>query len=438
MRMNKNRFPKAGVSSVNTGQTTDRDRKSETEKPITDGDRGGWLALAGKEDIVEILERVPCGIVVNRRPHGDVLYINPATFDLVGYTATEIPNGQAAAEVLHPDRRERTATRKRLEQAIRSGGGIVRDNIVCKDGTRKVCETRIVVLPNGMQVSIWTDVTRREEAEAALRKANGELEERVRRRSEEIEALAMERELLLKEMQGRREQALRQSREELRNLSEHLQKAREEERTRISREVHDEIGQLLSAIKIDLLSVDSNQGSEHTRNLTDKIDETIRTVRKICSELRPPVLEDFGLVAAIEWQLEEFQKSTGIASTVRASRSLPELDKDLNLVLFRVFQEAITNIARHANATEVKVSMSTTDGKLLFKVSDNGRGITRKHILSPRSLGIIGMRERLRFWRGELILKGARGRGTVLTVLIPAEAFGEAGFENQTTGEERR
>lgn len=237
------------------------------------------------------------------------------------------------------------------------------------------------------------------------------------------EELARERRL--KEIELQRGRALERSREELRNLCEHLQRVREREQTRIAREVHDEVGQFLTALKIDLTCVSQdlvkNQGSlrEQLEDMTKKIDDAVQSVRRICLELRPSILEDFGLPAAIEWHLEGLAKRTGIQFKARIEPAFPNVNKKLALVLFRIFQDAVTNTIRYAEASMVRVSLQNVEDNVVLKVRDNGKGISKKDLLSPGSIGIIGMRERVRFWNGNLAFYGRRDRGTTMIVSIP-------------------
>ena len=228
----------------------------------------------------------------------------------------------------------------------------------------------------------------------------------------------------------RAEEELKNSREQLRALSAHLQSVREEERTLIAREIHDELGQALTGLKFDLswlsrrLSAQAGGQAnsalmEKIRSMSELIDSTIGSVRRISTELRPRILDDLGLTAAIEWQAQEFQARTGI---ICRCRLFPE-DLSLGLkratAIFRIFQEILTNVARHAAATEVDISLEEKAGSLILEVKDNGRGITESDITKPASLGILGMRERALFSGGEVSLSGGRGVGTVVTVRIP-------------------
>jgi two-component system, NarL family, sensor histidine kinase UhpB len=235
----------------------------------------------------------------------------------------------------------------------------------------------------------------------------------------------LEKERLLKEIQLRKEKALEQSREELRHLSEHLQRVRERERTRIAREVHDEVGQFLTALKIDLtflgqgLFPEQNAISDQIKAMENKIDSAVHKVREICSELRPSILDDFGLPAAIEWHAGEYEKKTGIKFVVKIDPDIPIIEKRLASVIFRIFQEAVTNVIRHAEATKVRINLKEDGEMLALKVSDNGKGISKKSIYNPGSLGIIGIRERVRFWNGEIQFKTSKSNGTTIIVSIP-------------------
>lgn len=217
----------------------------------------------------------------------------------------------------------------------------------------------------------------------------------------------------------------RRAEEELRNLSEHLQTVREEERTGVAREIHDELGQALTVLKMDLswvkdrLPSDQDQLVKRTESMLGLTDNTIQSVKKICTELRPGLLDDLGICAAIEWQAGEFQKRTGIECRITLDPDEISLDKKTSTAIFRVFQEALTNVARHANATRVDASLVEQMERLELEVKDNGRGITEREVRKPKSFGLIGMRERIHFLGGDFEIKGTKGRGTVLKVSIP-------------------
>ena len=223
----------------------------------------------------------------------------------------------------------------------------------------------------------------------------------------------------------RAEEELKQSHEQLRNLSAHIESMREAERTSIAREFHDELGQSLTALNMDLAWLNKRMPEQQealikkTQEMSKLISTTIQTVKRISTELRPGVLDDLGLIAAIEWQAQEFQGRTQIKCELTTEGEDIDLDRDLATTVFRIFQEAITNVARHANATVVKVNLKKEKGQLVLQVQDNGDGITKKQIAHPKSFGLIGMRERARLWNGNIKINGISGKGTTITAIIP-------------------
>jgi two-component system sensor histidine kinase UhpB len=228
----------------------------------------------------------------------------------------------------------------------------------------------------------------------------------------------------------RAEEELRASREQMRALAGRLQAVREEERTQIAREIHDELGGALTGLKIDfslLTRAALKIGNETVRtsllagmdSMTKSIDATIQTVRRIAMELRPGVLDDLGLVAALEWQLKDFEKRTGIRCEFFPPVEEIDLDADLSTALFRIFQEALTNVARHSGATDVRVRLRADADSSTLEVEDNGKGIEKEKTLSSKSLGLLGMRERAQMFGGRITVAGTPGTDTKVTVDIP-------------------
>jgi signal transduction histidine kinase len=222
----------------------------------------------------------------------------------------------------------------------------------------------------------------------------------------------------------RAEEHVRKSEENLRALAVRLQSVREEEWTRIAREIHDELGQALTGLKMDLtwvakkLPQDQKTVTAKTRSMFELIDGTIQSVRKIATRLRPEVLDE-GLAPAIKWQARDFQKRSGIRCMVSPPSDGLVLDRERSTAVFRIFQELLTNIARHANATRVDIAMRVDSGALVLEVEDNGRGIDESAMSSPKSLGLLGMRERVLPFGGKVEITGVKDQGTKARVSIP-------------------
>jgi signal transduction histidine kinase len=212
---------------------------------------------------------------------------------------------------------------------------------------------------------------------------------------------------------------------ELRALAARLQSVREDERTRVARELHDVLGQALTGIKMDVAALirDLPPNEPHVTKRADSIlklaDETIHSVRRLANELRPGILDDLGLVAAVEWATEGFQARTGITCRVSLPDADVEIDAERSTALFRILQEALTNIARHANATDAEVRLTRETSGLSLEIRDNGVGLEEAELRSANSLGLLGMRERALLLGGQLTIQSASGRGTTVSVRIP-------------------
>lgn len=226
------------------------------------------------------------------------------------------------------------------------------------------------------------------------------------------------------------EEELHSSQERLRSYSNALQVLREDERTRISREIHDELGQSLTALKLDLAWLARRLGEaagplrDKAASLTRDVDDIIGAVKKISAELRPGILDDLGLGAAVEWQAREFERRTGIRCRVAVEPEDLSPDRDRATSLFRILQEALTNVARHAEATEVEVRLEEGHGELVLEVRDDGKGISGDGIADPASLGLLGIRERALAWGGSAEIAGTPGKGTRVRVALPPAAAG--------------
>ncbi len=221
------------------------------------------------------------------------------------------------------------------------------------------------------------------------------------------------------------ENDLKNSREELRSLSAHLQSVREEERRCIASEIHDELGQVLTTLKLDLswlktrLSKESNQLSTSVQSMSDLVDKTIESVQRISSELRPGVLDHLGLSDAIEWLAGEVCGRKGLQYDIIIEPEDIKLDQNRSIAIFRIFQEALTNIVRHAQATMMEVHLRKGRSFLTLEVTDNGLGIPAEKLTDHNSYGLIGIRERARYLGGDARIEGLPGSGTTVVVNIP-------------------
>jgi PAS domain S-box-containing protein len=222
--------------------------------------------------------------------------------------------------------------------------------------------------------------------------------------------------------------SLEQSRQTLRELAQHLQSVREEERSNISRQIHDELGQSLAAMKIDIVRLRSRLGAESPQvnalleSLLGSVGATIATVQRVMEELRPSILDDLGLVPATEWQIEQFQRRTGILCSMNASDGELDLSKEANTALFRILQETLTNVARHANARQVRIELYREGPRLVLEVTDDGVGISSLDLDNNRSLGILGMRERAQVFGGQVDIERGENGGTRVRVSLPLAA----------------
>jgi PAS domain S-box-containing protein len=245
---------------------------------------------------------------------------------------------------------------------------------------------------------------------AEAQQLNAELEERVALRTAELQAAIAQ---------------LENSRAQLLLLAQHEQTRREEDRARLAREVHDELGQALTGLKMDLAWLQKHTSARQKdllqkfRDMSDLVDTTIQGVRRIAAELRPGMLDDLGLVPAMEWQLQEFQKRSGIRCRFTSSLEEVGLDAEGTTVLFRILQEALTNVARHASASRVDVTLDEQQEYVSLRIEDNGRGITESEVHGSKSFGLLGMRERVLLRAGEFAIQGTPGQGTTMVIKLP-------------------
>lgn len=221
------------------------------------------------------------------------------------------------------------------------------------------------------------------------------------------------------------EEDLRRAEERLRAFTAHIESVREDERTRLAREVHDELGQALTGLKMDLSWLEKRfpkepeEAAGRMKSMFRLVDATIQSVRRISSALRPQVLDDVGLIGTLKWQAREFQVRTGIRCKVDLLAEDLALDQAQSTAAFRILQEALANVARHAGATRVDISLRVDTDHFILKIVDNGRGVSEAELRNPKSLGLLGIRERAFLLGGKVDIEGKGGKGTMVSLSIP-------------------
>jgi signal transduction histidine kinase len=245
-----------------------------------------------------------------------------------------------------------------------------------------------------------------------------------------IEKHRAEEELLkyrdhLQELVHSRTAGLKDAKQQLRDLGNRLQSIREEEKIRIAREIHDDLGQSLTALKMELFQLDKiAEGNPESikakiNHMSGLLDDTVKSVQQIAMELRPPILDAFGLCEAIAWQVGEYEKRTDLKFQLNCLPEKVNISSDKQTTLFRILQETLTNIVRHADATRVEVCLENLNDNIILTVRDNGRGFDSVKIGDQKSLGLLGMRERALVWNGSFDIQGESGKGSTVTVKIP-------------------
>lgn len=361
-------------------------------------------------------------------PDGNVISWNAGAQRLKGYDSAEIIGHHFS--IFYPQEDQmNNKPRDILARAVRQGQTEDEGWRVRKDGSRFWADAVVTALrdSNGNLLGfakLTRDSTENRERAEALTKAKELLELRVEQRTAVLTRLNNEMRTEIADRQDAEEQ-LRKSRDQLRALAARLQSVREEERACIAREIHDELGQACTAIKMDLALISRKLAKRQTKlqakveSSIQLVDSTIVTLRRIASELRPRILDDLGLPAALEAQAMEFESRTGIHCSVTLPPEPLTLDTDRSTAIFRIFQESLTNVARHAHATRVEARFHREKDRIVFEIFDNGTGFDPEVAKERKSLGLVGMQERALLLNGEFKAEGVPGRGTTIRLTIP-------------------
>ncbi len=363
-----------------------------TAQDVTEHRRAEEALRRTQQEFRDIFDLAAVGIYRSSRA-GRILLANPAFARLLGYdTPEELAALDLARDVyVNPD--ERDALVAQYESA--SGGWTVEIQWKKRDGT-----------------PFWVLLSAH-----AVKDDSG--------RALYFEAFAQD-------ITDRRrsQQELKQSRRRLQALAARLEEVREQERKVMAREIHDELGQGLTALRMDLawlsgrLPAEAGDLAARAHRMVEVVEQTIQTVRRLATQLRPPILDDLGLIAAIEWQTEDIARRLGL----RCALDLPvdlRLHEGLATTVFRILQEALTNVARHADARSLRVALQVQDAQVILEVVDDGRGIAPAELENPRSLGLLGMRERAMVWGGVLDIQSQPDGGTAVVLRLPLAASQE-------------
>ena len=380
---------------------------------------------AERDHYRQLFEAIP-HLVWTARPDGSLDHANQRKLDSLSMNHRDI-EGSGWQHFVHPD--DLPYVQKRWSHSVATGERYQME-MRCRTSPAKEYRWN---LSRGMpvrddlgEILCWvgttTDIHDQMEARAVLEQSQVRLGAAVRLRTED---LVNANSALREEIEERKlvEKALRDSREKLRKLSAHLQSARESERAAVAREIHDELGATLTAVKMDLhwfAKTIANGQVPQTDKLFERVDSAIETVKRIATELRPSILDHLGLWPALQWQLQEFELNFAIPCQIEPVPPGLILGSDVQTAVFRIFQEALTNIARHAHATHVRVFARSDRDCLLVTISDNGTGLPPGKIMEPEACGLQGMRERARTFGGEVRFEQTQGSGTSVLVRIPA------------------
>jgi PAS domain S-box-containing protein len=379
----------SSLKEIEVSFTTDDNLIYITFNDVTERNNITRALTENERKFRNISEQLPIPVCVFSDT-GETRFLNNAFIETFGYTKDDIPTRDIWLTRAFPDPVMRNfviADRKRLMQRSLSEARTTffsQYEITCKDGIKKFIEF-FASVGNRNTYVVGYDISGKVKVE----------------------------------------QELKQSHRHLRELSSYLENIREEERKHISREIHDELGQQLTLVKLDLLQMskklrpEDHEMIEKMKQVDLLLAETMRSVRKIATQLRPSILDNLGLVSALEWQSREFEKNFGIRCIFESLLYEPQFSSQQSNALFRIYQEALTNIARHAHATQVDAVLSQEENRIVLEIRDNGIGFRKEEMAGKKTLGLEGMHERTLMIDGEFRIESAPGRGTYIQISIP-------------------
>jgi len=391
-------------------------------------------AEAERQRYQELFDFAPVGYLVTD-PDGVIQEANQAAAALLGVPQPRLLDRPLTGFIAEEERQSFRAFLPRLRQLDSMQDWEIR--LQPWASATFPAELTVVTIrtPQGVVGLRWRlcDISLRKEAEQALKQAHRTLEHRVEERTAAPQGMNAKLQLEIAERQRaaikaqQAEEALRNSHEQLRQLATHLQNAQEQERAYIARELHDDLAQALTSMRLDVSWLAGRALTaptvwrERLVSIATSIDALHQAVRRIGTALRPNVLDALGLAAAIEWQLQDIQQRTDLTYTLQKPTQELILEQACATAIFRIFQEAITNIVRHAEASHISVRLEQQANAVLLEVADNGKGVSRRQITDRHSLGILGMRERARLWGGYVTINSTLDEGTTVTIWIPRE-----------------
>ncbi|MFL5746805.1 MAG: PAS domain S-box protein [Niastella sp.] len=379
------------VKELEISFTTTENLLYVTFNDITEKNRFIRALHEKEKNFRNISEQLPIPICVFS-DKGETRFVNNAFIDTFGYTKEDIPTRKEWLNKAYPDENYRNMVITAREQATKRPALktkttlLCQFEVTCKDGSKKHIEFSISIgLGNKNLYVVANDVTGKVKAE----------------------------------------QDLKESHRQLRELSSYLENIREEERKHISREIHDELGQQLTLLKLDLMQMskklnpEEKEMIEKMKQADQLLAETMKSVRKIATQLRPSILDNLGLVSALEWQSREFEKNFGIHCVFESLLYEPQFSAKQSNALFRIYQEALTNVARHAGATRVDAVLSQEENRIVLEIRDDGKGFNPNEMAHKKTLGLKGMQERALMIDGDFQIESTPGKGTYILISIP-------------------